>query len=1449
MKISIRRISVVIALSVCLVAAAQTTALAVSLDGPTTPLAPLSQPPLQKSVDAVTGRSDSPSSQSQAQPDARDQGRYIVVFKDSVSHPGSLAETQTEQRDGELGFVYRSAIKGYSAELSKNAVKILRNDPRVAYITPDHWVEGQSQTIPSGIERIRAVENPIAAIDGKDERVNVDVAVIDSGIDHEHPDLNVYKRTNCVPAGEGLKSKEEQTVESCTDGAGIDGLGHGTHVAGTIGALDNGAGVVGAAPGARLWAVKVLRNGGNGGGYESWLVAGIDWVTARASEVEVANISLGCGSLPCVLPVASEAISDSVSAGVVYSVAAGNSSQYVFYSDIAKNPDVIAVSALADYDGSPTGEAEPLINGGEDHCEVADPEFNYGDDDALAWFSNTGKEIDIAAPGVCILSTWAGGSYAYSDGTSMAAPHVAGAAALLASVSNPNDKEDVETIRQQIVDEGSQYWTGQFLYQGSELKGEVNWPADGVQEPLLDVGPPSSAVYATRATDIAVNNAMLNGGANPYGIDSSYRIEYGTSTAYGQSKPESPQSIGSDDVDVVLSQKVEGLKPDTIYHYRIAVTDNKTKAVTYSSDKVFRTPPAVVSGQASGIDAHQVRLEGRIHPDDAETSYQFEWGLSEEYSQVVPMIPKDIGSGKEFVEIGHVAQGLSADQTYHYRIVGINKETNERTYGEDRTFTTTNSSFQTLGDIGKDGEISGSLSNEYAEIWTNWQYSVHACKEPFGLENGSLEKNYVELTESLTFSIASTQCRFFWNWPYELEANGCEFQFHPGNRVSSGGSGLGFFEGTLDIVGEKCTEIQLATKPVPCVISFPPQNGLTVGYENVGKGSSARVDVFVDSWLKYENLSGPACIPGSYDRGEFYGTWRLKAETASGEVRGLQVAEAFATEPLATTGEATGITPIQATLNGEIDTKGVETNYGFEYGPSIEYGSIDGGHSIGAGAKGPVAVSRTVKGLKPETTYHFRAGALNSNGTSAGGDKTFTTPPAVVTSAANGLGGTEATLNGIVNPMGVTTSYQFEYGVTEAYGAKAPTTAKSIGSGTENVKVSEAIAGLEPATTYHYRIVSSNSEGVFYGKDLTFVTAGAWSSQTTPDVQQPQPEDRFEAVSCVSSTMCLGVGNDLYTGKAFAQLWNGTEWKAVVKNVSGTFLGVSCASSTSCEVVGKTPTGAPMAHKVFYWSTFWGASSQIVPSPSGATEVELRDVSCTSESACTAVGSYHDGKRRVTLAERWNGEKWSIQTTANPESGNAELFGVSCDSAMSCTAVGKGGSEAFAERWNGTTWSISTLAKPESASSGVLEKVSCPSASFCMAVGSYVKSGEVNKRTLTQKWNGTSWSIVSSPNPEKASGSSLLGISCSSSSACTAVGRYVNAATSGLEFLATEEKTLVEYWGGSEWAIQSSPNSEGRKLPRFTGVSCTAASACTAVGWAKKAPSETETVLLGARYE
>lgn len=376
------------------------------------------------------------------------QDRYIVVLNAGSGIPEDVAEDVAVRTNGRIGYVYEYALQGFSITMPRAALAGVVRDPRIAHVEEDRPVTIFGQTTSTGVERIYADPTALGIDMIDDYRVDVDVAVLDTGIDQEHPDLDVAGGTNCLQsAGNGPPWAR---TYYCDDAASSDDDHyHGTHVAGTIGALDNGIGVVGVAPGARLFAVKVLDSQGSGS--LAGIIAGIDWVVAHGG-IEVINMSLGGSGTS---PAMNDAVGNALQAGVAIVVAAGNSDADAANYTPANAPGAITVSALADFDGAAGGLASPTCRPDQD--------------DTLADFSNWGA-VDIAAPGVCILSTFPieQGEYGTISGTSMAAPHVAGAAALLAS-----NGDDPSAIRTTLRSLGNSDWTDDS--------------GDGRHEPLLDI--------------------------------------------------------------------------------------------------------------------------------------------------------------------------------------------------------------------------------------------------------------------------------------------------------------------------------------------------------------------------------------------------------------------------------------------------------------------------------------------------------------------------------------------------------------------------------------------------------------------------------------------------------------------------------------------------------------------------------------------------------------------------------------------------------------------------------------------------------------------------------------------------------------------------------------------------------------------------------------------------
>jgi streptogramin lyase len=218
--------------------------------------------------------------------------------------------------------------------------------------------------------------------------------------------------------------------------------------------------------------------------------------------------------------------------------------------------------------------------------------------------------------------------------------------------------------------------------------------------------------------------------------------------------------------------------------------------------------------------------------------------------------------------------------------------------------------------------------------------------------------------------------------------------------------------------------------------------------------------------------------------------YEISATNAGGTVYGTEKTFATSGKPTVETKPATNVGETTATLNGVVNPKGAEAKYYFEYGTEKEkYTKKTTERSAGSGTAG-VEETEEVTNLLRNTTYHFRVVATNVNGTTDGADQELTTLSSVITGSATGVTATEAIVHGTVNPHGLATTDQFEYGPTTSYGTTVPATAESAGSGTAVLAKGYILTGLKPSTTYHFRLVGfSSGEATTYGKDATFTTA------------------------------------------------------------------------------------------------------------------------------------------------------------------------------------------------------------------------------------------------------------------------------------------------------------------------------------------------------------------------
>lgn len=371
-----------------------------------------------------------------ATPSGNEKVAVIIGFKDKPD----AALVKAYGGDVKQEYTIISAI---AADMPVKALNGLLNNPKIEIIELDAEVHAMGQVTPWGIKRIQAPAVHANSIDG----TGINVAILDTGIDYSHPDLAAnYK------GGYDFVN---------TDNDPMDDAGHGTHVAGTVAAIDNDIGVIGVAPGIDLYALKVLNSEGSGS--YSNIIAAIEW--AVVNNMDVASMSFGGRSGSTLLETALNTAYDN---GLVLVAAAGNEgTRKVSYP--AAYSSVIAVAAT-------------------------------DDTNTRAWFSNYGRQIELSAPGVGINSTMLGGDYNDTwSGTSMATPHVTGAVALLLTTSVPTDYDtndnhvwDPAEVRKRLQDTatdlgtpGKDNYYGYGLVNAAAAVGETSSPTEDTTPPVI----------------------------------------------------------------------------------------------------------------------------------------------------------------------------------------------------------------------------------------------------------------------------------------------------------------------------------------------------------------------------------------------------------------------------------------------------------------------------------------------------------------------------------------------------------------------------------------------------------------------------------------------------------------------------------------------------------------------------------------------------------------------------------------------------------------------------------------------------------------------------------------------------------------------------------------------------------------------------------------------------
>ncbi len=840
-----------------------------------------------------------------------------------------------------------------------------------------------------------------------------------------------------------------------------------------------------------------------------------------------------------------------------------------------------------------------------------------------------------------------------------------------------------------------------------------------------------------------------------------------------------------------------------------------------------------VTGEPTAVTKTEAKLNGYVDPEGKETTYRFEYGPTTSYGK---SSEGAAGAGTTWKSLGSSLSGLEQDRLYHYRILATNSS--GTVYGQDRTFATVPWATQSTPKPTETTEeryggylYGTSCSSQTActavgyyinssgtkvalgERWNGTEWSVQSALNPTGAKESKLRS--VSCTSAtICVAVGSYYTKTTGGIPERMTLaerwNGTEWSI----------------QSTPNPVGAKYSEVRLQS--VSCT-SSSACTAVGSYYSKETEGIPEGLTTLAERWngtewaiqstptltgAKQSELQGVSCasteacvaVGGATVTAGKVGLserWNGK-EWSSTEIAAVADLEGVS----CTTSEAcTAVkglaaerwngkewtlqslpNPIGARESDRYGSSGVNAVSCSAAAQCVAVGSLNReGEETGMAevwngtewaAQGvPRPASAVLYGVSCAASTACIAVGSAYGYEYKGSDHTVTLAesatlpsiarPVVETKPATAVGETGATLNGAVNPEGVETKYYFQYGTTEAYGKT--TSEVSAGFYRSNLAVSQTVTGLLADTTYHYRIVATNALGTADGPDQVLTTFGSWSSKSVAGPAGSK-DTYLTGVSCLSATVCTAVGSYISgTGTEYtlAERWNGTEWTV------------------------QTPAN-----------------------PAEAAASWLTGVSCVSTTECIAVGTYENGSGSYDgLAERWNGTSWAIQA-APKEGAPSELDGVSCGSSTSCSAISSAGA---AEHWNGTAWAVQSVPDPSGAKWIELRGVSCSSSTACTAVGRYEgTSFPAEPQTLAERWNGTSWTVQSTPNPSETGSSNLLGVSCFSSTSCTAVGWTLGAT-----------RMLVDQWNGTEWVIQSTPKPNEGALE---AASCLSASACVAVG-------------------
>ncbi|WP_028580987.1 beta strand repeat-containing protein [Desulfogranum japonicum] len=595
------------------------------------------------------------------------------------------------------------------------------------------------------------------------------------------------------------------------------------------------------------------------------------------------------------------------------------------------------------------------------------------------------------------------------------------------------------------------------------------------------------------ASTITRNTATLNASINANNEDATVTFEYSTQPLEGQDNPEiqtiaaTPPLVTGSSYTAVTAD-LTSLDPGTVYFFRpVAVNASGT---TYGSTVFFSTVAVATATTqtATPVTTTGATLKGIVNPLSEETTVHFEYGGTSAYGFSLSADQSPV-SGDVDTEVTTQVTGLSANITYHYRVVATNAY--GTVYGDDTTFFTSaqaapsvTTGAATFSFTVNSATLNGSVTANNSEATITFEYgtttaygtTVTANQSPVvGTAETQVSKNISGLTPDTTYHyrVVGTNSQgtsygadqIFYNTTSPYAAT---------EAASAVGNSTARLNGTVNP-----KTFDGGTSSWTTAVTF--EYGLTTSYGHTVTAQESPMGGDI-------NQNASAALTG-LQPGTIY-HYRIVADNTNGTTTGEDVIFMTYSLPDAETITAAPVESTSATLNATVNPYGEVTNITFEYGLTTSYGNTVTADGSPSTENADTSFSATISGLNQNTTYHFRVVASNGSGTTYGEDRTFVTgtpPPTATTKTATSISSTAAVLNGTVNANGLSTTVGFEYGSTPTFDRTTAAT-PSILSGSSATDVSLSLSNLLPGTTYYYRVKATNAGGTVYGTVSNFET-------------------------------------------------------------------------------------------------------------------------------------------------------------------------------------------------------------------------------------------------------------------------------------------------------------------------------------------------------------------------